>query len=194
MNNVDKIVGESRKSIDIINKCTFGVPEEVAEFFIHYTAVIWDFKMVGTIYDVYSDDITVHREGGSDIVSIDHVISDTLAMLAAFSDLKIVFYNIFAVRDQDEGYRFGQAVYFEGTNDGYSKFGPPTGRKLTKENCQGLCECIVKKVDGRWKIVEEWVTRSSDTVEKVLRGEIDENGNVSELESVEVRDGVCGPL
>jgi len=163
-------VNERRKAVENVDNCKLATAEEIGQLFIDNTKVIWDHKLVGKIYDFYSDDIIVHREGGSDVVSVQNVINDTLALQAAFSDLKIEFHNIFAVGNPEEGYKFGQAVYFEGTNDGYSKFGPPTFKRLTKENCQGMCECHLKVVDGRWKIVEEWTTRSADMFDMIMGG------------------------
>ena len=129
--DVEKWLAGRKEMEDIVNNCKFETPEEVANHFIAYTAVIWDYKMVGKILDCYHDHIIVHREGG--------------------------------------GFRFGQCVYFEGTNTGWSKFGPPTGKKLTKENCMGSCECLVQIVDGRWRISEEWTTRSADTFDAIYR-------------------------
>ena len=89
--------------------------------------------------------------------------------MSAFPDLKLRFIDIFAEGDPEHGYSFGQAIYFDGTNTGYSKFGPPTGKSLCNgELCLGLCECRVEKVDGRWKIVEEWVTRSEDLINATM--------------------------
>ena len=169
--DVDEWLKNRRKMEEIVDNCKFETPEEVANHFIAYTAVIWDYKMVGKIHDCYHDQIIVHREGGNDIVTCESVIRDTLMLQAAFSALRIVFYNIFCEKYEGKGggFRFGQAVYFAGTNDGYSKYGPPTGKQLTQENCLGLCECLVQEIDGRWRIAEEWTMRSSDCFEGVMK-------------------------
>ncbi len=125
--------------------------------------------MVGRIYDFYGDDCVIHREGGVDITGIDNVISGTLAFMSSFSHLKFVFEDIFAEGNPEDGYKFGQALYYDGVSDGYSSYGPPSGKKLTEDiPCLGLCECLVKKVDGRWKIVEEWLVRSGDAVQETM--------------------------
>lgn len=169
--DLDKWLAGRKEMEDIVNNCKFETPEEVANHFIAYTAVLWDYKMVGKILDCYHDRIIVHREGGDDISTCENVIRDTLALQAAFPDLRIIFHNIFCERYEGEGggFRFGQCVYFEGTNTGWSKFGPPTGKKLTRENCMGACECLVQVVDGRWRIAEEWTIRSADAFDAVYR-------------------------
>ena len=154
---------------EFIENCRFETPDEVARLFKEYTKVIWDHKMVGRIYDFYGDDCVIHREGGTDITGIQNVFSGTLSFMASFPDLKFNFVDIFAEGNPDDGYRFGQAVYYEGTNTGYSSYGPPTGNKINQEvPCLALCECLVKKIEGRWKIVEEWLVRSSRAMEETM--------------------------
>lgn len=167
--DVDAWLKNRKEMEDIVNHCKFETPEEVANHFIAYTAILWDYKLVGKIHECYHDNIIVHREGGDDIVTCASVIRDTLQLQAAFSDLKIIFHNIFCERYEGEGggYRFGQSVYFEGVNDGWSKFGPPTYKKLDK-TCMGQCECLVQIVNGRWRIAEEWTIRSADLFDSVM--------------------------
>jgi len=33
-----------------------------------------------------------------------------------------------------------------------------------------MCECLVKKVNEQWKIVDEWVSSSNKRIDSVLRG------------------------
>jgi ABC-type multidrug transport system permease subunit len=64
--------------------------------------------------------------------------------------------GIWADKVSDDTYRFIQITHPEGTFTGPSIHGQPTGRKLGYDNIMNMCECVVKKIDGRWKIVEEW--------------------------------------
>ena len=166
--DVEKWLRERKEMEDIVANCKFETPEEVANHFIAYTAVIWDYKMVGKIYECYHGDVVTHCMDHDNVVNADAVVADTLKMQAACSDLRLIFHNIFCERYEGEGggYRFGQSIYFEGTNDGWTPYGPPTYRKLTKENALALCECLVQFQDGRWRIAEEW--RSGDTFESIF--------------------------
>lgn len=162
-------IQERQKRESYIDQCRLETPLEVANLFMEYTKVIWNHKMVGRIYDIYCDDCVIHREGGVDIRGIQSVFAGTLAFMASFPDLEFVFIDIFSEGNPEEGYRFGQAIYYEGTNTGYSSFGPPSGKQLTEEiPCIALCECLVKQVNGRWKIVEEWLVRSNMAIEETL--------------------------
>ncbi len=152
---------DRNRCVDFVNTCQLQTPEEVARLFEDFTRTLWDFKLVGRIHDLYCDNIVINREGGNDLVGSEQVVVNTLQLMSAFPDLKLKFIDIFAEGNPQDGYSFGQAIYFDGTNTGYSVYGAPTGKSLTTDDiCLGLCECRVEKVDGRWKIVEEWVTRS----------------------------------
>ncbi|MES9760561.1 hypothetical protein ABWK29_29325 [Priestia megaterium] len=168
--NVDKIVSERKRLEYIVDNCKFETAEQVCELFEAYTHLIWKYKQVGRIYDFYYDDMIIHREGGNDLIGIDKVVQDTLACLAAFPDMEFKFYGIHGVGNPEDGFRFGQAVYFAGTNTGISKYGRGDGSSLPPHECVDLCECLIKKIDGRWRVVEEWGTRSTETMDRVLRG------------------------
>jgi predicted ester cyclase len=156
--------------IDYINQCKFKTPEEVAKLFREYTAVIWDYKLIGKIYDFYGDNVIIYREGGNDMVGVQDVINDTLAYIAAFPDLSFEFLDIYCDGNEHDGYRFGQVVEFKGTNLGFSKYGPPTGKSLVKngEGTLDICQCLIKFVDNRWRMHTEWGTRSEKANAEVL--------------------------
>ena len=40
-------------------------------------------------------------------------------------------------------------------NTGTTEYGPPTGK--TMEDNLGIANCLIQKVDGEWKYVEEWI-------------------------------------
>lgn len=174
---------DRNRCVQYVNTCQLKTPAEVAQLFEDFTRTLWDFKLVGRIHDFYCDNITIHREGGNALKGSVDVVNDTLQFMAAFPDLKLKFIDIFAEGDEEHGYSFGQAIYFDGTNTGYSKFGPPTGKKLCEHGlCLGLCECRVEKVDGRWKIVEEWVTRSSELIDGTMMADVPDHSASSTTE------------
>lgn len=124
---------------------------------------------MGRIYDFYYDGMMIHREGNNDLIGVDQVVKDTLACLAAFPDMEFKFYDIHGTGNPEEGFRFGQAVYFKGTFLGVSKYGQGTGAAFAPDECVDICECLVKRVDGKWRVVEEWGDRSTLAFERVLR-------------------------
>jgi predicted ester cyclase len=171
--------------IDYINNCQFKTPEEVAKLFREYTAVIWDYKLIGKIYDFYGDNVIIYREGGNDMVGVQDVINDTLAYIAAFPDLKFEFLDIYCDGNEKDGYRFGQVVEFKGTNLGYSKYGSPTGKSLEKDGkgTLDICQCLIKNVNGRWRMHTEWGTRSEKANAEVL-GAKEVSGSIAQNSEV----------
>ena len=163
------IVDERRRLEYIVDHCKFETPEQVTELFEAYTHLIWKYKQVGRIYDFYYDGMMIHREGNNDLIGVDQVVKDTLACLAAFPDMEFKFYDIHGTGNPEEGFRFGQAVYFKGTFLGVSKYGQGTGAAFAPDECVEICECLVKRVDGKWRVVEEWGDRSTLAFERVLR-------------------------
>ncbi len=140
----------------IVENPDFQTAADVERFFIAYTKYIWDYKMVGLIYDHYTDETVIHGENGVDIAGIGPVVFHTLERLLTMPDMKITFIGIWADKVSDDEYKFVQITHPEGTFTGPSRYGPPTGKKLGYDNIMNMCECLVKKIDGKWKIVEEW--------------------------------------
>lgn len=159
-----------KKMEDFVDHCELKVPEEVARLFKEYTLLVWDYKLLGKIYDFYTDDAIMYVEDGKTVVGVEKVVADTLAFTAAVPDNESWFVDIFAEGDEENGYRFIQATRCVGTCLGRSAAGEATGRSLSEggRDCIGLCECLVKKVDGRWKIVEEWMVRSNRAIGHVM--------------------------
>lgn len=156
--------------LDYINNCKLKTPDEVARLFREYTAVIWDYKLIGKIYDFYGDNVVIYREGGLDMIGVQDVVNDTLAYISAYPDLIFEFLDIYCDGNEKDGYRFGQVVEFKGTNLGYSKYGPPTGKSLVKDGhgTLDMCQCFIKFVQGRWRMHTEWGARSEKANAEVL--------------------------
>ncbi|MFQ7472806.1 MAG: hypothetical protein ACLRLX_01205, partial [Anaerovoracaceae bacterium] len=49
-------------------------------------------------------------------------------------------------------------------NSGWSKDGPPTGKWLGVGDVPlySICELTVRKIDGRWRVAEEWVVEGTE--------------------------------
>lgn len=140
----------------IIQHADFKEPHDVELFFEAYTKLIWDHRLIGLIYDHYTDHTVIHGENNKDIVGIEPVVAHTSERLLSMPDIKLRFIGIWASKISDTEFKFIQITYPEGTFTGPSIYGPPTGKSLNYDNIMNMCECLVKKVDGVWKIVEEW--------------------------------------
>lgn len=167
---------EARKQLEIfIRECQLELPEEVAELFESYTRLIWQYQCPGMIHKFYSDQTIWHGENGKKSVGIEGILGNTLVALKAFPDRKVYFVDIFVEGDPENGYSFGQATRFMGHNTGWGPYGAPTGKGLSDNGkwCHSICELMLKKIDGRWKIVEEWVIDSQEAIEATMKFDID---------------------
>ena len=146
-----------------VNECELRTPEEVARLFKEYTALIWDYKLVGYCNKFYHESTVIHRENGESIGGAELTVAGTLGFEAEVKDLKLHFVDIFAEEDGNGGYKFAQACYYDGVNEGPTDYGEPSGLDMAGDNeyCFGLCMLDVRKIDGEWKQAEEWLVRDS---------------------------------
>lgn len=164
MLNISAKIDCRKKMEQFVDSCRLETPEEVSRLFREYTLLIWDYWLVGRIADFYPDDIIIHQAGGRAAQGIDAVYANTIAILAHIPrDNQTIFIDIFAEGNPVDGYSFCQATtnYIPSKNGGET-YTPPEGRMYsdTVIGSVGLCECRVHNVDGRWKIVEEWLVRT----------------------------------
>ena len=154
-----------------VNECKLETPEQVAELFRKYTALIWDFKLVGYCHKFYHESTKVHLVNGAENQGSGAAVSGTLGFQAAVPDLKFRFVDIFAEEDGKGGYKFAQAVYYDGNCSGYSNMGAPSYNDLADDNkyIYGLCWVDVRKLDGEWKQAEEWLIRDSLAMNEVQK-------------------------
>ena len=152
----EKRMEKVKRLKEIVDNPDFKTPADVEKFFEAYTQYIWDCKMIGTIYDHYTDETIIHGENGVDIQGIDAVMSHTPERMCTLPDMTLHFIGIFATKVSDEEFKFIQITHPEATYTGPSKYGQPTGKKLNYDNIMNMCECVVKKINGVWKITEEW--------------------------------------
>jgi len=158
---------ESRKQMEaFVRDCRLELPEEVAELFESYTRIIWQYQCPGIIHKFYSDDTICHGEGGKKSIGSETIVNGTINFLRAFPDRHVNFVDIFVEGNEEDGYSFGQATRFIASNTGFSRYGEPTGKSLSRDGewCHSICECHLKKVKGRWRVVEEWVVDSQEAI------------------------------
>ena len=60
MFNTVENLGWRKKLEEYVDHCELRAPEEVARLFKEYTLLVWDFKLLGRIYDFYSDDAIMY--------------------------------------------------------------------------------------------------------------------------------------
>ena len=147
-----------------VDHCALENPEVVSRLFREYTLLIWDYLLIGKINDFYTDHIVLHQPGGRSVEGIHSVFSNTLSTIAQVPyDKQTIFLDIFAEGTPETGYRmFQTTTCYRPSEHGGQPYGTSEGYVYDEEmtGYPGMCECLIQKIDGRWKIVEEWLLRS----------------------------------
>ncbi|MFQ8602509.1 MAG: hypothetical protein ACLSAO_05390 [Anaerovoracaceae bacterium] len=162
-----------RKLEDYVRNCNLSLPEEVAELFINYTRWIWEYKCIGAINKYYNDATICYTENGGCTVGADPVIAGSLQSICAYPDKINDFVDIIVEGNEEDGYSFGQSSKLGNFNLGWSKYGEATGKWLGVGDVPlySICELTLKKIDGRWRVTEEWVVEGTEVKRMTLNAE-----------------------
>lgn len=138
----------------------------VAEYFRLYTLLIYNYKWLGSLYDIYDGNAFILRGNGAKLNGAAEMVRDTTELLSAFPDLVLSMADIFAV-PCDKGYKLYRRFYLDGTNLGYSRYGAPTGKALEgkKAICQGMA--TLEQRDGQWMITYEYLMYADEWMRQV---------------------------
>lgn len=160
-----------RKLEEFVRSCGLELPDEVAELFINYTRWIWEYKCVGAVCKFYCDQTIFHGENGFTSVGFEPTIASTLGAVCAYPDQVNEFVDIIVEGNEEDGYHFGQSSIIGLENNGWSQDGPPTGKWLGVGDVPlySICELTVKKIDGRWRVAEEWVVEGTEVKRRTQR-------------------------
>lgn len=136
-----------------------------AEFVVKSTDEIWnnpDRSGVNASIDKYFVENFLSFENGRVASTNLQQLKDAVqARFNAFPDCRIKITDCFCEGNDIDGYKTTMPDMVMGTNLGPTKFGPATGKKVLYT---GLANTIVKKVDGQWKYVAEWVMHDDTAV------------------------------
>lgn len=154
---------EMNKLLKDIKNVDLEEKSDVLDFVKKYTELIYNYNMVGLIYDYYKEDVEVLKENKLRLKGVDAVVKDILQLQAAFPDLKVSIENTIIYGNAQEGYKVYRRMKYKGTNTGYSRYGVATGRKLGN-NCLALSIFYIRNIDGRWKITNEIEMRSAGLI------------------------------
>ena len=143
--------------------------DSIAEYFKLYTLLIYNYKWLGSIYDIYDANAFILRGNGGKLNGAAEMVKDTTELLAAFPDLEISMADCFAV-PSDKGFNLYRRFYMNGTNLGYSRFGPPTGKKL--EGKKAICQSMstIEKCNGIWMVTYEYTMYADQWMREVCTG------------------------
>ncbi|MCY4541492.1 MAG: ester cyclase [Rhodobacteraceae bacterium] len=102
---------------------------DIVDYIVRITHHIWEEKNIGYIYDTYSHDCRVWDDVGLQY-GRDKIVADTVHTNNAFPDIRLVADEVIWAGDDKVGFHTSHRTMILGTNTGYSRFGPPTGKTV----------------------------------------------------------------
>ncbi len=112
----------------------------IVDYIVRITYRIWEDREVGYIAETYSDTSLVYDDYGLQR-GCRKIIDDTHHTTGAFSDIELVADEIVWAGNDEIGYHTSHRTLIRGTNDGDSRYGPATNRRidvLVFANCVAL--------------------------------------------------------
>ncbi|MEM7029851.1 MAG: ester cyclase [Chloroflexota bacterium] len=122
---------------------------DIIDYIVRITHRIWEEKDIGYIYDTYSHSSNVYDDYGLQY-GRDKIVADTVHTINAFPNIRLFADEIVWAGDDVVGFHTSHRTIITGHNTGYSRYGPPTGRKIN-------CLCIANCVALNNEIFAEWV-------------------------------------
>jgi hypothetical protein len=110
---------------------------DIVDYIVRITHRIWEEKDIGYIYDSYSHDCRVWDDVGLQY-GRDKIVADTVHTNAAIPDIRLVADEVVWAGDAATNFHTSHRTIIIGTNTGWSRWGPPTGRPvrlLCMANC-----------------------------------------------------------
>ncbi|MBA3947141.1 MAG: ester cyclase [Herpetosiphonaceae bacterium] len=138
---------------------------DIVDYIVRITHKIWEEKAVGYIYDTYQHNCVVHGSGG-DTHGREVVVANTLQSLAAYPDDRAYAHDVIWMGNEDDGFHTSHLIIGVAHNTGYSRYGPPTGRKIVWHT---IANCVAREN----RIFEEWLLRDEPYVIRQMGYDVD---------------------
>lgn len=112
----------------------------IVDYIVRITYKIWEDRDIEYIGDTYSNDSYVFDDFGLQRGN-KKIIADTYGTTGAFSDIQLIADDIVWAGNDELGYHTSHRVFMVGTNDGDSKYGPATGKRV---KVPLIANCVAK--------------------------------------------------
>ena len=129
---------------------------DIVDFIVRATHRIWEEKDIGYIYDVYRHNAHVHDDAGLQY-GRDKIVADTVHTINAFPDVRIYADEVIWAGNEEVGFYTSHRGTIIGHNTGYSRYGPPTGKKVV---VWAIANC--SSIDNEF--FEEWVLYNTSSM------------------------------
>ena len=152
---------------------------DIIDYIVRITHRIWEEKDIGYIYDTYRHNSRVQDDAGLQY-GRDKIVADTVHTINAFPDIRLYADEIIWAGNEDTGFFTSHRTVITGTNTGYSRFGPPTGRRIS-------LWCIANCLAEANEIHEEWVIYNQSAMLQQLGFDLFEKAR--EFGDLRIREG-----
>jgi predicted ester cyclase len=156
---------------------------DIVDYIVRCTHKIWEEGAIGLIYTHYTHNCVIHTSNGM-TYGREKIVEDTIQRQAAFPNLRAYADDVIWSGNDEEGFHSSHRVTNISRNTGYSIYGPPTGRWVTR---RGVAHCFVKEN----RIIEEWIVHDTLTIVRQLG--FDEHALARKLAVEEASLGLRGP-
>lgn len=130
--------------------------KDFVDYIIGITHEIWEEKGIGKLYDYYATNIQIHTSSGM-IYGREAVFAATIEAIAAYPDRRLYGDEVIWGGNDVDGLYSSHRITHQGTNRGWSLYGPPTGKKV---RYRAIADCFCM----RNMVVEEWIVRDELTL------------------------------
>ncbi|MDQ3250385.1 MAG: ester cyclase [Chloroflexota bacterium] len=156
---------------------------DIIDYIVRITHRIWEEKNIGYIYDTYRHNARVTDDYGLQY-GRDKIVADTIHTINAFPDIRLYADEIVWAGNDEVGFFTSHRTVIIGHNTGWSRYGPPTGKKI-------VVWCIANCVALDNEIFEEWVIYNNSSMLLQLGFDLRETartlGNANKLDSLQDR-------
>ena len=125
---------------------------DIVDYIVHITHRIWEEKDIGYIYDTYSHTANVYDDYGLQY-GRDKIVADTVHTINAFPDIRLFADEIVWAGGDEVGFHTSHRALITGHNTGYSRYGPPTGRRV-KLWCIANCVALNNEIFDEWVVYD----------------------------------------
>jgi predicted ester cyclase len=129
---------------------------DIVDYIVRVTHRIWEEKDIGYIYDTYRHNARVTDDSGLQY-GRDKIVADTVHTINAFPDVRLYADEVIWAPDGRGGFHTSHRTVIVGHNTGYSRWGPPTGRRVV---AWAIANCSARENE----IYEEWVLYNTSSI------------------------------
>ncbi len=149
---VDDTDGELTQSMEGYNPRY----KNIVDYIIGVTHEIWEEHGIGKLYEYYANTVKMHTASGLKF-GREAVIAATIESQASFPDRRLFGEEVIWGGNNVDGFYTSHRLRHEGTNRGWTPYGPPTGKRVSY---RAIADCFCL----RNMMVEEWISRDELTL------------------------------